>query len=122
MPSNQYFRLNNYVMGIIYSPFLLITAWIEKRDAHHIRWNRRHGQGDDIIRQEWEQLAAEVDFDASEGWDQKVEETKPNVEVPTSVLEVRELKEQVKNLAAMLSDGWGKSTNKDILDGEGSAS
>lgn len=115
MPTNQYDRLNNFVMGIIYSPLLMITAWIETHDAYHIRWNRRHGEGDDIIRQEWEQLAAEVDFDAA-GWDQKVEETKPNVEVSTAVLEVRELREQVKSLTAMVgmlsafSSGDGDTT------------
>lgn len=91
-------------MGIIYSPLLLITAWIETREARRIRRNRRRGAGpgfeaDDMIQQEWEELAAEVDFDvAGTEWEQAVRESKPNVEVSACVLEIRQLKEQVKAL------------------------
>jgi hypothetical protein len=103
LSKDQYERLNNYVMGLLYSPLLLITAWLEVRAAQRIHWNRRHGDEDDTVRQEWESLIAEVDFDVSDGnWDEIVRETKPNVEIPTAVLEIRALKEQVDVLTEMV--------------------
>ncbi|KKA24333.1 Potassium ion channel Yvc1 [Rasamsonia emersonii CBS 393.64] len=99
LSKESYERLNHYVMGIIYSPLLLITAWIETREARRIRRNRRRGEEDDTIQQEWEELAAEVDFDvAGTDWEQAVQESKPNVEVSACVLEIRQLKEQVRTL------------------------
>ncbi|CRG86141.1 Calcium channel YVC1 [Talaromyces islandicus] len=100
MKPDIYERLNDYVMGILYFPLLIITASIETREARRIRWNRHCGEADDTIHQEWEELAAEVDFDitGSDDWGQIVHKTKPNVEVPTAVLEIRELKEQVRVL------------------------
>lgn len=103
LSKDQYQRLNYYVMGVLYSPLLLITAWVEVRAAKRINWNRRNGGEDDAIRQEWESLIAEVDFDVSDrNWDEIVRETKPNVEVPTAVLEVLALKEQVNTLMNMV--------------------
>lgn len=100
MRPDIYERLNNYVMGVLYFPLLIVTAAIETRDARRIRWNRHCGEADDTIHQEWEELAADVDFDVtgSDDWRQIVHKTKPNVEVPTTVLEIRELKEQVRVL------------------------
>lgn len=100
MKSDTYERLNNYVMGVLYFPLLVITAFIETREARRIRWNRRIGEADDTTHQEWEELATEVDFDVtgSDNWGQIVHKTKPNVEVSTAVLEIRELKEQVRVL------------------------
>ncbi|EDN03271.1 conserved hypothetical protein [Histoplasma mississippiense (nom. inval.)] len=57
LPSARYERLNHYVMGIIYSPLLLITALIETLNARRIRLNRRLGEEDDDILQEWEEAA-----------------------------------------------------------------
>ncbi|KAG5293969.1 vacuolar cation channel [Histoplasma capsulatum G186AR] len=99
LPSARYERLNHYVMGIIYSPLLLVTALIETLNARRIRLNRRLGEEDDDILQEWEEAAQDlqVDFQA-ENWDLKVAETKPNVELDPCVLEIRELKGQVAEL------------------------
>lgn len=104
MPYKTYERLNNFVMGVIYSPLLLITSYIETREARRIWWNRRRGEADDTIHQEWEELAAEVDFDitGSNEWSQMVQDTKPNIELPAAVLEIRELKEQVESLSDMV--------------------
>lgn len=99
LPSARYERLNHYVMGIIYSPLLLITALIETLNARRIRLSRRLGEEDDDILQEWEEAAQnlQVDFQA-ENWDLKVADTKPNVELDPCVLEIRELKGQVAEL------------------------
>jgi hypothetical protein len=103
MAEDSYERLNNYVMGVLYSPLLTITAYLEARDARRICRTRRRGESEDSARQKWEDLAAEVDFDVSQSnWGQSVQETKPNVEVPTDVLEIRELKEQVRILMEMV--------------------
>ena len=103
LSDGRYGRLNDYVMGVIYSPLLLITAWFETREAYHVRRNRRFGESDEDTTQEWEQMIEEVDFE-SEGWSKKVESTRPNVETGAAVLEVRELRERVAELKKMIED------------------
>lgn len=101
MDSDRYERLNNYVMGVIYSPLLLITAGVEAREAHSVRDNRKRGEEDDDTVEEWEELQGELDFE-NEGWNKKVQTTKPIVEVDADVVEIRELKEQIKELRDMI--------------------
>ena len=101
MPTRNYERLNNYVMGVLYSPLLLITAFMETRQAHTVKHNRRHGESDDDTTEEWEQMAGQVDFE-SDGWAKKVESTKPNVETDVAVVEIRELRAQVEDLKKMV--------------------
>ncbi|KIX04151.1 uncharacterized protein Z518_07705 [Rhinocladiella mackenziei CBS 650.93] len=101
MDSYHYERLNNYVMGVIYSPLLLITAALESMEARSVRDNRKRGEEDDDTIEEWEELDAEMNF-ADEGWDEKVQTSKPIVEVDADVVEIRELKEEVKELRQMI--------------------
>ncbi|KAK3176692.1 hypothetical protein OEA41_008017 [Lepraria neglecta] len=107
MSTSRYERLNNYVMGFLYSPLLLITAYVETRQAHKVKHNRRHGESDEDTTEEWEQMASEVDFE-SDGWAKKVEGTKPNVETDVAVVEIRELREQVEELKKMVAEGKEK--------------
>lgn len=102
MDSYRYERLNNYVMGIIYSPALLITSVYETYQARKVRSARKRGDVDDDEIEEWEQMEGEVDFEG-EGWDKKVSSSKPDVEVDTDVVEIRELKKQVDELMKMVS-------------------
>ena len=97
MSSPRYERLNNYVMGVLYSPLLLITAWLETKQAYKVRRNRRKGESDEDEVQEWEQLSGEVDWEA-EGWTKSVESSRPNVATDVAVLEIRALREQVEEL------------------------
>lgn len=97
MSTARYERLNNFVMGVIYSPLLLITAFLETRQARRVKHNRRRGQEDEDTVQEWEQMNEEMNFEA-DGWAKKVEATRPNVETDAAVLEIRELKAQVAEL------------------------
>ena len=111
LPTPKYERLNNYIMGIIYSPLLLITAYVETRQAHRVKYNRRRGESDEDKTEEWEQLEGECDFEA-DGWAKRVEGTKPNVETDLVVVEVRELREQVEALKRMLEkkgEGGGQN-------------
>ena len=101
LPTHRYERLNNYVMGVIYSPLLLITAFLETRQAWDVRDNRRRGEEDEDQVQEWEQLSVEVDLEA-EGWTKKVEGSKPNVETDAAVLEIREVRERVEDLRGVV--------------------
>ncbi|PWY92106.1 potassium ion channel Yvc1 [Aspergillus heteromorphus CBS 117.55] len=98
LPSQYYARLNDIVMGIIYSPILIFTACFEVRDAKRIRWNRRRGEEDDDSVQEWEHAAEEVDFDIDDGWRQAVQDSTPNVLVDSATLEIMRLKEQIISL------------------------
>ena len=104
MPKRKYERLNNYVMGVIYSPLLLVTSWLETRQAHQVIAARSRDDASDDIVHEWEEMGvdgAAPDFEA-DGWAKKVEETKPNVETDAAVLEVRELKKQVTQLMKLV--------------------
>ncbi|KAF2014117.1 hypothetical protein BU24DRAFT_210579 [Aaosphaeria arxii CBS 175.79] len=116
LPKPKYERLNDIVMGVIYSPLLVFTALLETRDAHRVSYNRRRGEEDDDRVHEWEHILHECDFEA-DGWDKKVQATKPNVEVDTAVLEIRKLKEEVGELKELLLEmkdkvggGWGSET------------
>ena len=88
-------------MGFIYAPVLLITAILESVDARTVRTNRSRGEEDDDTVEEWEELADELNFE-SEGWDKKVQTTKPVVEVDADVVEIRKLKEQVEELQRLV--------------------
>ncbi|KAL9078233.1 MAG: hypothetical protein Q9157_002851 [Trypethelium eluteriae] len=101
MPKRQYERLNDAVMGTVYSPLLLVTAWIETREAYRVRRNRRRGEVDDDTVEEWEQMVEEVDLEG-EGWTKTVERTKPDVANDATLLEVRELRKEIKELREML--------------------
>jgi hypothetical protein len=101
MDKHKYERLNNYVMGVIYSPLLIFTAAYEAHEAQKVRSNRKRGEEDDDTIEEWEQLEGEIDFE-SEGWEKKVQSTKPDVEVDVDVKEIRELKDQVAELKEMI--------------------
>lgn len=117
LPQDKYNRLNDYVMGTIYSPLLVVTAWMETRQAHSVRVNRKRGEDDDDVVQEWEQVMGECDFEA-DGWDKKVQATRPNVEVETAVLEIRKLQGEVAELKELLLEmrdkaNWGSETLKE---------
>jgi hypothetical protein len=101
MDKARYEHVNDWIMGIIYSPLLVVAAFFETRTASAIRYNRSRGEEDDDVIEEWEQMERDVDFDA-DGWAKTVDAAKSNVEVEPSVLEVRKLKEEIDELKKML--------------------
>jgi hypothetical protein len=106
MSEKRYARLNDYVMGIIYSPLLLVTAAMETKSAHRVRVNKRRGaeeDDDDEVVEEWEQDDVQnlCDFE-SDGWGKKVEESKPNVDVDMATSECRKLRKEVEELRNLL--------------------
>ncbi|KAI1851507.1 hypothetical protein JX265_012411 [Neoarthrinium moseri] len=101
MPKHAYERLNDIVMGTIYSPLLLAAAFFEVHTARDIRRNRSRGEDDDDTVEEWEQMVDQVDFEG-EGWTKKVAESKSNVEEEPAVLEVRKLRTEVNELKDLL--------------------
>lgn len=113
LPKKTYAKLNDYVMGAVYSPLLFIAAWFERRSARVVKSNRRRGEDDDDTIEEWEQI--QVDFEG-EGWDKKVQSSRPNVEDDTATLEVRQLRAEVKELKELLLklvDGEAKTAIRD---------
>lgn len=100
-------------MGVIYSPLLLLTAWIETREANRIRWNRQHGEEDDDCEQEWEHVAQDVDFDLDDTWKEEVKHSTPDIRVDSCTLEVRQLKEQVAALTELVKKLTDKSEGMD---------
>lgn len=101
MSDRQYARLNDYVMGVLYSPLLLVTAYLETRTARSVRFNRKRNEADDDTIEEWEQMADEFDIEGS-GWGKKVLESAPNVTKDATMVELKELKEDMKELKALL--------------------
>jgi hypothetical protein len=101
MDKKTYDRINDIVMGVIYSPLLLISAYFEMRWARDIRVNRARGDADDDTVEEWEQMLGQVDFE-SDGWKKRVDTAKSNLEVEPAVAEVRKLREEVDTLKEMI--------------------
>jgi hypothetical protein len=101
MDQKRYDRLNDMVMAVIYSPLLVVTAIFEQQEAWVVKDNRRRGEDDEDTIMEWEQVLDGCDFE-SDGWDKKVQASKPNVEFDTAVLEVRQLRKEVGELKDML--------------------
>ncbi|KAL7795152.1 calcium permeable channel [Trichoderma ceciliae] len=123
MSKKAYEFINDCVMGFLYSPLLLITAYFETRTAHVIRRNRARGEADDDIIEEWEQLAHDIDFGA-EGWAKTCEAVKPNMDDEPAVIEIKKLRVELAGLRSMLediSDHVHFTTSQDTRAGDGSA-
>jgi len=101
LPRRQYQKLNDYVMAVIYSPLLLVAAYFETRTAKSVKSNRSRGEEDDDTIEEWEQMAGEVDFER-EGWAKKVESAKSNVEEDPALVELRQVRSELKDLKEMM--------------------
>ncbi len=119
MPKHRYERLNHYVMGVIYSPLLLVTAFIETRQAELITRNRKRGEADDDTTEEWESpfgLESQPDGDTAananatngpvdfenEGWAQRCRDTTPNIETEAVVVEINNLKTQLEEVKELV--------------------
>ncbi|KAH6631401.1 hypothetical protein F5144DRAFT_547516 [Chaetomium tenue] len=101
MDKKTYEHINDIVMGIIYSPLLLVSAYFEMRWAQDIRTNRARGDADDDTIEEWEQMVGQFDFE-SDGWKKQVDSAKSNLEEDPAVSEVRRLREEVEQLKEMI--------------------
>ena len=62
-------------------------------------------------------VTAMLEQQEADGWDKKVQASRPNVEFDTAVLEVRQLRKEVKELKDMMKmlvegkkEGWGGDT------------
>jgi hypothetical protein len=112
LPSRTYARLNDYVMFALYSPLLVFTAALERRTAFEVESARARGDEDDDSVEEWEQMTVSgemEDFEA-DGWAKTVERTRPNIATDAAVLEVKELREQVRTLQQLVEDRLGRGT------------
>jgi hypothetical protein len=112
MNKKSYERINDIVMGFIYSPLLLISAYFETRWARDIRVNRARGDADDDTIEEWEQMLGQVDFEA-DGWKKQVDTAKSNLEEDLAVTEVKKLREEVDKLRELVL-----SLHKALADGK----
>lgn len=108
MPKHHYERLNDIVMGTVYSPLLLVTSFIEVQTAQRVKFNRSRNEVDEDTVEEWEQLGDDMDFEGT-GWAKRVEDNKPNVIVDGTLLEVRELRKEMKELMDMIEKLKGAS-------------
>lgn len=102
LSKRNYERLNDVVMGLLYSPLLVITAAFEVRDATRVTLNRKRGEADDDDTQEWEQMAEEsaAAVNENDGWSDRVEQSKPDLTADA----LKELQALRKELAELKSD------------------
>lgn len=116
LPKRRYERLNHYVMTVIYSPLLVVTAAYETMESKKVRSARKRGDEDDDTIEEWEQLDPELDFE-QDGWAKTVEQTKPNVEVDGDILAIRELQREIADLKDLVKRLGTSGQNGDMNDG-----
>jgi hypothetical protein len=102
LSKKHYAKLNDIIMGVIYSPILVLTAWVETHQAEQIRWNRRHGEDDEEDQQEWELVAEDVDFELDDSWKQEVKQSTPDIKVDNCTLEIKQLQVQVEALTELV--------------------
>ncbi|KAL7274333.1 Calcium channel yvc1 [Rhizina undulata] len=107
LPKAQYSKLNDYVMVTLYSPFMLIIAFFESREAKKVVVNRAKGEVDDDETEEWEELQGEVDIEGG-GWKETVQHTVPNVEEGDVAIEVRLLRKQVEEMMEIILRSVGE--------------
>ncbi|KHE84196.1 hypothetical protein GE21DRAFT_1209354 [Neurospora crassa] len=116
MNKTTYEKINDWCMATIYSPLLLVSAFIEVKTAQEIRANRARGDGDDDSVEEWEQRMGDLDFEA-DGWARKVENAKSKLvkmqegemdeEEENEEMEIGKLREEVKELKGLLGELMG---------------
>ncbi|KAF6828255.1 potassium ion channel [Colletotrichum plurivorum] len=116
MPKPQFEKMSDVIMGIIYSPVLVVAAWHETRTAGEIRANRARGEEDDDTIEEWEQMMDQVDFEA-DGWNKLCMSAKTNIEVDPTMEEMQKLRGELEELKKMLAD-----VSKAVVAGNGQAS
>lgn len=103
MPRRQYERINDIIMGIIYSPLLVVAAIFEQQGAREIRANRARGEDDEDTVEEWEQISDQVDFEA-DGWKKTVDSAKTNLETDPTKEEIKQLRAEVEKLTGLVLD------------------
>ncbi|KAF5522880.1 Calcium channel YVC1 [Colletotrichum aenigma] len=103
MEKSKFERMSDIIMGIIYSPVLVIAAWHETKTAGEIRSNRARGEDDDDTIEEWEQMMDQVDFEA-DGWNKLCISAKTNLEADPTITEVQKLRGEVEELKKLLVD------------------
>ena len=80
-----------------HSPFIDVLPFQTLRKNLILRRN----EVDEDTVEEWEQLWDQMDFEST-GWAKRVEETKPNVIVDGTILEINKVQKQVKELMEMV--------------------
>lgn len=100
MERRKYQKLNDYVMTVLYSPFMLLIAFIESREAHRVSGNRARGEQDDDAIEEWEEMQG--DDILGGGWSEKVEKTVPNIEENPAILEIKDLRSHLDEVTSSL--------------------
>lgn len=97
----RYSKLNDMVMSVLYSPFMVIIAFVECKEAQRVSANRARGEADDDQVEEWEELQNEEDTER-EQWSQKVFATIPDIEEDRCCQLVRALASEVEELKRVI--------------------
>ena len=98
-------------MGVVYSPFLVIIAWIESQSAYKVRANRAKGEEDDDETEEWEELQGEVDV-LGDGWEKQVAERVPDVDQDPAIVEILKLRSEIEELKTLIKEKGTKEAEE----------
>ena len=104
LPKDKYAKLNDWVMFAVYSPFMVIIAFLETREAGQVRANRARGEEDDDSTEEWEELQGEVDI-LGEDWEERVAKGVPDAEKDPAVVEIQLLRAEIDELRVLIKRG-----------------
>ena len=89
-------------MGIIYSPLLIYTSYAESKAAKNIKANQFCNDPGDSSQEDWNQVKyLEVGED---DWSEDVQETQPEDEDETLMKEVKNTKDELKELRSLIMD------------------
>ncbi|CCX05149.1 hypothetical protein FPQ18DRAFT_402306 [Pyronema domesticum] len=114
MSKRTYAWLNDKVMAVVYSPFMVLIAFVESREAKKVAANRAKGEADDDETEEWEELQGELDMER-EGWNKKVLDTVPDVEEDRACQMVRRLQKEVEELKKIVLEQRQESAEGEDL-------
>ena len=107
MDPDRYERLNVYIMGIIYSPLLVYTAYAESKAAKKIKANQFCDQPGDSSCEDWNQVKLLDSGDDDWAQDGQAGQN-PDKDEPM-VKEVKSVKEEVEELRDLI-----KQLKKDV--------
>lgn len=103
LAKDTYAHLNDIIMKIVYSPFLLGVAYWETRSARWVSSNRARGEEDDDTKEEWEEFEGDGEvLEAQDDWEEEIKAAVPNVEEDMATQEVKRLKEMLDVIGADL--------------------
>jgi len=95
MPKKTYAYINDSVMKVLYSPFMVLIASWEIHSAKRVQKNRKIGEADDDVRHEWEMITEE-EQDLFNDWTAKCARAVPDIDLDKPTQEILKLRNELR--------------------------